>query len=80
MHRRLGSAILLQLAFPRGKQPKFPMEEIPLGQYSCKKYVKYVLQYYLLNTKERCLWILKLYINFIGTWKQNCVRILNKSE
>ena len=37
MHRRLGSATLSQLAFPREKQPEFPIGEIPLGQYSCKK-------------------------------------------
>ena len=35
MHRRLGSATLSQLAFPREKQPDFPMEEIPMGLYSC---------------------------------------------
>ena len=37
MRRRLGSATLSQLAFPRGKQPGFPRGEIQLGQYSCKK-------------------------------------------
>ena len=39
MHSRLGSATLLQLAFPgeSNVQPEFPMEEIPLGPYSCKK-------------------------------------------
>ena len=35
MHRRLGSMIVTA-GFPRGKQPKFPMGEIPVGQYSCK--------------------------------------------
>ena len=33
MHRRLGSATVAAV-FPRGKQPGFPMEEIPLGQYN----------------------------------------------
>ena len=37
MHRRVGSATLSQLAFPGEKQPEFPIGEIPLGQYSCKK-------------------------------------------
>ena len=36
MHRRLGSATVAA-AFPWRRQPKFLMEEIPLGQYSCKK-------------------------------------------
>ena len=36
-HSRLGSATLSQLAFPGEKQPEFPIGEIPLGQYSCKK-------------------------------------------
>ena len=31
MHRRLGSATLSQLAFPRGKQPEYPMRENPFG-------------------------------------------------
>ena len=35
-HRRLSSATLSQLAFP-AKQPEFPMEEIPMGQYRRKK-------------------------------------------
>ena len=30
-------ARLSQLAFPEEKPPKFPMGEIPLGQYSCKE-------------------------------------------
>ena len=34
MHRRLGSAILSQLAFPGEKQPKFSMGEMPLGQFN----------------------------------------------
>ena len=29
-------------SFPRGKQPKFPKGEIPLGKYSCKKKKKKV--------------------------------------
>ena len=37
MHPRLGCATLLVAGFPRGRQPEFPMGEIPLGQYSCKK-------------------------------------------
>ena len=40
MHCSLGSATLLQLAFPGEKQPEFTVGEIPLGQYSCKKYFK----------------------------------------
>ena len=36
MHRGLGSATTAA-GFPRGRQPKFPMGEIPLRQYSCKK-------------------------------------------
>ena len=30
-------AQLSNLAFPQGRQPKYPMGEIPLGQYSCHK-------------------------------------------
>ena len=37
IHRRFGSAILSQLAFPRGKRPEFPMGEIPMGRYGCLK-------------------------------------------
>ena len=36
MHHRLGS-MTVAAGFPQGKQLEFPMEEIPLGQYSCKK-------------------------------------------
>ena len=36
MHPRLGSTTATA-GFPWGKQPGFPMEEIPMGQYSCKK-------------------------------------------
>ena len=36
MHSRLGS-VTVAAGFPQGKQPKFPMGEIPLGQYSSKK-------------------------------------------
>ena len=38
MHGRLGSATLSHLAFPGEWQPKFSMGEIPLGQYSRKKF------------------------------------------
>ena len=37
IHRRLGSTTLSQLAFPREKQPKFPMGEVSMGQHKCKK-------------------------------------------
>ena len=37
-HHGLGSATLSQPVFLRGKQPIFPMAEILLGQYSCKKW------------------------------------------
>ena len=37
VNRRLGSATLSQRAFPREKQPEFPMGEIPMGQYRCLK-------------------------------------------
>ena len=37
MHRRLGGVTLSHLAFPREKQPKFPIEEIQMGQYSACK-------------------------------------------
>ena len=36
MHCRLGSATVTA-GFPQGRQPEFPVGEIPLGQYSCKK-------------------------------------------
>ena len=36
MHRRSGSASVAA-GFPQGKQPKFPLGETPMGQYSCKK-------------------------------------------
>ena len=42
VNRRLGSATLSQRAFPREKQPEFPMGEIPLGQYRCLKKKKKV--------------------------------------
>ena len=35
IHHRLGSATVAA-DFPWGKQPEFPMGEIPLGQLSCK--------------------------------------------
>ena len=34
---RLGSTTPSQLAFPRGRQPEFPLGEIPYGQYTRKK-------------------------------------------
>ena len=40
MHPSLNSATLSQLAFPEGREPEFPMGEIPLGQYGCKSKVK----------------------------------------
>ena len=45
MHRRLGS-MTVAAGFPWGKQPEFPIEEVPMGQYSCKnkKQLKYVAQ------------------------------------
>ena len=43
MHPRLGSATLSPLTFPQGKQPKFPVGKIPMGQYSCKN-EKYFFQ------------------------------------
>ena len=36
MHCRLGS-MTIAAGFPHGKQPEFPMGEIPRGQYSCEK-------------------------------------------
>ena len=42
MHCRLGSTTVAA-GFPQEKQLKFPMGEIPLGQYSCKKKRKKVL-------------------------------------
>ena len=36
MHCRLGNATVAA-GFPRGKRPKFPMGEIPMGQCSYKK-------------------------------------------
>ena len=39
MHPRLGS-VTVAAGFPQGKQPEFPMGEIPLAQYSCKKFKK----------------------------------------
>ena len=36
MHCRLDSATVAA-GSPEGRQPEFPMGEIPLGQYSCKK-------------------------------------------
>ena len=39
MHRRLGS-MTVAAGFPRRRQPKFPKREIPLGQYSWKKFLK----------------------------------------
>ena len=35
IHRTLGIVTLFQLTFPRIKQPKFSLGEIPVGQYSC---------------------------------------------
>ena len=43
-HRRLGSATLSQLAFSPGKRPEFPMGEILVGHYSCKKKKKKITQ------------------------------------
>ena len=40
MHRKLGSATILQLAFFAGKRREFPLGEIPMGQYSSKNYFK----------------------------------------
>ena len=39
MHCRLGS-MTVAAGFLQGRQPKFPMGEIPFGQYSCKKLKK----------------------------------------
>ena len=36
MHCRLDSTTLAA-GFPQGKQPEFPIGEIPMGQQSCKK-------------------------------------------
>ena len=44
MHPRLGSATL-----SLGRQPKFPMGEIPLGQYCCKKAVLFFKVWNLLQ-------------------------------
>ena len=35
-HRRLGNSTVAA-GFHQGKQPKFSMGKIPMGQYSCKK-------------------------------------------
>ena len=39
MYSTVGS-MTVAAGFPKGKQPEFPMGEIPLGQYSCKKLLK----------------------------------------
>ena len=37
MYFRLSSATLSHLAFSRRRDPNFPWEKIPIGQYSCGK-------------------------------------------
>ena len=59
MHSRLGSATVM-VGFPQGKQPEFPMGEIPMGHYSyqtknMKETIMNFLPYFLLSRAMTCI-------------------------
>ena len=61
MHCRLGNATLSQLAFRREGNPEFPMGEISLGQYSCKKFFFFLMPITLVDDSGRSTVLAKLF-------------------
>ena len=67
MHCRLNN-MTVAAGFPWGKWPKFPMEEILMGQCSCKKKKKNVTLF--CSTKEDLSAFLMLCSSVPGLWPQ----------